>query len=203
MATERQIEANRQNALSSTGPRSDAGKARSATNAIMHGFTARRALLPGEDAEMLDTLNRLMVDKFGPHGPYEADLVATAASLIWRLRRVPVLEVALFHWTGRFASFPLPYNKSESSERPEEISSDTGWLVENLLTKDLLSKLTRYEVSLTNQLRRTMDELQKIAKKRADEQASDRKVVTFTADQAANTDAPYSVERLPRLPLAD
>ena len=86
MATERQIEANRQNALSSTGPRSDAGKARSATNAIMHGFTARRALLPGEDAEMLDTLNRLMVDKFGPHGPYEADLVATAASLIWRLR---------------------------------------------------------------------------------------------------------------------
>ena len=40
MATERQIEANRRNAALSTGPRSDAGKARSRGNATRHGMAA-------------------------------------------------------------------------------------------------------------------------------------------------------------------
>jgi hypothetical protein len=40
MATERQIEANRRNALLSTGPKSDDGKERSRGNAITHGLTS-------------------------------------------------------------------------------------------------------------------------------------------------------------------
>ncbi len=48
MATEKQIEANRRNAARSTGPKTDAGKARSRANATTHGLAAE---LPGADAE--------------------------------------------------------------------------------------------------------------------------------------------------------
>lgn len=40
MATEKQIEANRRNAAKSTGPRTEAGKARSRFNARRHGLAA-------------------------------------------------------------------------------------------------------------------------------------------------------------------
>ncbi len=43
MATERQIEANRRNAARSTGPRTEAGKARSRANATKHGLAAESA----------------------------------------------------------------------------------------------------------------------------------------------------------------
>ncbi|MGY4429440.1 hypothetical protein ACVWWO_001917 [Bradyrhizobium sp. F1.13.1] len=43
MATEKQIAANRRNAARSTGPRTMSGKARSRTNALLHGFAAALA----------------------------------------------------------------------------------------------------------------------------------------------------------------
>ena len=51
MASERQIAANRQNAKLSTGPTTADGKTASSRNAITHGLTASRGLLPGESAE--------------------------------------------------------------------------------------------------------------------------------------------------------
>ena len=45
MATERQIEANRRNAARSTGPTSEAGKARSRANAIKHGMAGASAMV--------------------------------------------------------------------------------------------------------------------------------------------------------------
>ena len=46
-------EANAANAQHSTGPRSANGKARSSTNALRHGLTAKQVLAPGELAEDL------------------------------------------------------------------------------------------------------------------------------------------------------
>jgi hypothetical protein len=47
----RQFEANRRNALRSTGPTSEEGKGRSRRNAVRHGLTAETVIASLEDAE--------------------------------------------------------------------------------------------------------------------------------------------------------
>jgi hypothetical protein len=49
MATQRQIEANRRNALKSTGPRTEAGRARSRLNALKHGLSRKLPPAQGTD----------------------------------------------------------------------------------------------------------------------------------------------------------
>ena len=60
MTSERQAEANRQNAQKSTGPRTPAGKAVVALNGIKHGLLSRESLIKGEsEAELVDFGKRL------------------------------------------------------------------------------------------------------------------------------------------------
>ena len=49
MTSEKQAEANRRNALNSTGPKTPEGKAAVSHNALRHGLLSRDILLPGED----------------------------------------------------------------------------------------------------------------------------------------------------------
>ena len=51
MTSDRQIEANRRNALKSTGPKTEAGKRTSRCNAVRHGLTAETVLSALENAE--------------------------------------------------------------------------------------------------------------------------------------------------------
>jgi hypothetical protein len=61
--SEKQLAANRANALKSTGPRTEAGKARSSRNAVRHAMLARSVLLRCESAERF----RVFVDRAGQH----------------------------------------------------------------------------------------------------------------------------------------
>jgi hypothetical protein len=51
MTTFRQIEANRRNALKSTGPNTETGKEHSRRNAVRHGLTVETVIGLLEDAE--------------------------------------------------------------------------------------------------------------------------------------------------------
>jgi hypothetical protein len=93
MTTVRQIEANRKNAKSSTGPQSDAGKTASRMNALRHGLTAETLLLlPGEDESEFTAFRDAQLEDLAPVGALEEQLAAEIVDLGWRLRRASRLE---------------------------------------------------------------------------------------------------------------
>ena len=82
----------RQNALRSTGPRTLAGRGRSALNALRHGLTAARVLLPGEEQSEFDALKEEAIESFQPQNFLESLLVERIVLAAWRLRRAARAE---------------------------------------------------------------------------------------------------------------
>jgi hypothetical protein len=97
MATEKQIAANRRNAQKSTGPKSDAGKAKAKFNALKHGMTADIAVLPFEDPNSYDQLREALIDHYQPANACEQMLVDLVVVNYWRLLRVRRVETAAFN----------------------------------------------------------------------------------------------------------
>jgi len=95
VTSERQIEANRQNAQRSTGPRTPEGKAKVAMNALKHGLTADRIVLANEDPEEFDAFRSAMLAALDPQDAVDEVLAERVVVNAWRLRRVPMLEAAL------------------------------------------------------------------------------------------------------------
>jgi hypothetical protein len=98
MTTERKRAANARNALRSTGPRTAAGKARSARNRITHGLLSREALLPGENREEFEALTEGFRKCFQPKGMYEEILVDIITREVWKMRRLGRVEVDILSW---------------------------------------------------------------------------------------------------------
>jgi hypothetical protein len=96
MTTFRQIEANRHNALKSTGPKTAAGKEQSRRNAVRHGLTAETVIGMLEDAEDYRQFEGAVISDYDAQSAVERELVLRLASLLWRLRRATTMETGLF-----------------------------------------------------------------------------------------------------------
>jgi len=92
MTTEKQIEANRSNALKSTGPQTPEGKAKVAQNAVKHGLTAECILIADENQEDFETFRDSMAESLQPEGAVESLLAERIVTAAWRLRRTIRLE---------------------------------------------------------------------------------------------------------------
>jgi hypothetical protein len=90
-----QVEANRRNALISTGPQTEAGKKRSRGNAVRHGLTAETVIVGLEDAEDYAAFELSVTADFDAQTAVERELVLRLASLLWRLRRTTAIETGL------------------------------------------------------------------------------------------------------------
>src|SRR5271155_3774084 len=95
MTSFRQSEANRRNALKSTGPATDAGKQRSRRDAVRHGLTAETVIRCLEDAEDYQAFEMSVTSGFDARTAVERELVLRLASLLWRLRRATAIETGL------------------------------------------------------------------------------------------------------------
>ena len=102
MATEKQLQANRQNALKSTGPKSAVGKMIASRNSTKHGFYSTDVLLPQEDREEFLRLARRLASAYGPSGVLEEELVKTIIETHWQLRRANLVDRELFQIYGSY-----------------------------------------------------------------------------------------------------
>ncbi len=91
-----QLAANRANALSSTGPRTPAGLAKSSMNALKSALTGRAVLLPTEDIEEYRNFLAGFQRDLKPVGPIESELVQVVVDSFWRSRRIQALEYTLY-----------------------------------------------------------------------------------------------------------
>jgi len=100
MTSLKQIEANRRNALRSTGPRSEDGKQRASQNAFRHGLTAETVIEPLEDPEDYKAFEQAVSEGYDAQTAVERELVLRLASLLWRLRRTASIETGLMQIEG-------------------------------------------------------------------------------------------------------
>jgi hypothetical protein len=91
----RQIEANRRNALRSTGPTTEDGKRRSRQNAVRHGLSAETVVEIIEDLDDYRGFEAAIIADYDARTAVERELVLRLASLLWRLRRATMIETEL------------------------------------------------------------------------------------------------------------
>ena len=118
MITEEKLEANRQNAQKSTGPKTEEGKARSSKNALKHGLTAEHVVLPNEDPEAFNELLDDWLDDAPNADSVERALIERSVRNIWKLRRVGQCEHAVLSKRVRHAI--LDFDRAEEL-RVEEL----------------------------------------------------------------------------------
>ena len=96
MATSAQIEANRPNAQHSTGPKTEAGKARSCTNRLSHGFTSSVLFIADEEREEINLLLADLHNEFQPATASEQILLEKIVQNQWlSLRAWRLQSIAL------------------------------------------------------------------------------------------------------------
>ena len=116
------IAANRANAQKSTGPRTEAGKARSRANALKHGLTGAGIALPGEDAAAIEVMFLQAQEEFAPATLAGMRLVRDVAALWVRQDRARQLETRALAARARRASIDFDRGRSDRAD----------WLLDNI-----------------------------------------------------------------------
>jgi hypothetical protein len=120
------------------GPKTAAGRARISQNAITHGISSTRPLLPGESSTAWAENHSAIVEALAPEGPVETALAERVAWAVWRLRRVTAYEQAAI------------------AERQHLDTASACWLP----SPHDIDKIVRYEAHLSRQLYLALHELE-------------------------------------------
>jgi len=160
MTIEKQREANRSNALKSTGPQTPEGKAKVAQNAVKHGLLAEHILIRDENREDYEAFRDTMADNLQPEGSVESLLAERIITAAWRLRRAVRLERDVIHSVvdskmHHRRLFP-GVHENELEPTSSSIAADT------IRNTDAYGKLSRYEAHLERSMYRALHELQRL-----------------------------------------
>ncbi len=142
MTTEKQNEANQENALLSTGPKTEEGKLIVSQNAIKHGIFTKELIIGDgdgkEDGKEYEELLQNLVAYFTPQGQLEATLVEKITVDFWRLKRVIRFETGSIRRTldhiieeyyGKTDYDDKPIHKSDTEldEEVAELREELSW----------------------------------------------------------------------------
>jgi hypothetical protein len=95
MSSQRKINSARTNGAKSHGPKTEAGRQKSARNALTHGFYASSIVLQQESPEQYQALLDAYIQQFQPDGPAELQLIEEMVAAKWRQRRLWAIETDL------------------------------------------------------------------------------------------------------------
>ncbi len=177
MAIDKQIEANRLNALKSTGPRTEAGRAVSRLNAYKHGLTGHLNVMTEEQKEARDTFMAGMVNSLKPADAIECQLAHSIADGYWRINRVSTIENNFL----AADAYNQELDRPAESEQPE-VNSALASALTFIKHPERFQLLTVYEMRLHRKVKLDLQQLREIqaarnaaeAKKAEQEQAANR-----------------------------
>jgi hypothetical protein len=172
MATENQINANRKNALKSTGPRTAEGKDVSSQNSIKHGLRAKRNVIKTENQDEFVLFHEKMIADISPDGAMEEMLAERIVSLSWRLKRAEhfqnaVIDALIEHGLhGASSGFGWTSDNRERATK-EAAAGDVDVMLGIVINHDFansktLDMLLSYERRIESSLYRTIAELKKV-----------------------------------------
>ncbi len=101
MATEAQINANRQNAQTSTGPQTEAGKSTASQNALTLGLYTRADYVKPEERDLYKEFCETLHTELHPEGLLEETFAAEITGASWRLRRCNAAEAELADYADK------------------------------------------------------------------------------------------------------
>ena len=104
MISDRQLEANRQNALQSTGPTTVDGVDAIKLNALRHGLRSVQTLVPGEDPDAWEAHRAAGVEDVKPVGVLELALAEQIAIKATCAGLIRFLKALLIGWNNRHIS---------------------------------------------------------------------------------------------------
>ncbi len=167
MTTPRQLHANRQNALKSTGPKTPEGKSTASQNSFKHGLLTSQNIIKGESQAEFDLHRDQIYEEYEPVGPIEKHLVQRIITLTWRLKRAIRAQTAALnsldytYKTSAVRDFDniLNPNKDNIPLPPDfELGKIT---VRDSANSKVLDNLLLQERRIENSLFRTIAELER------------------------------------------
>ena len=141
MATNDQINANRNNSKLSTGPTTPDGKATAAQNAFRHGLTAKNLLIHDHEKEDFQKFQEGHLRDLMPEGAIQWDFFDQILRCSWNLQKMDRMEKEYFEKNGMDAIF----NSEDKS----------------------FDRILRYRRMLSLELRRALEELRKLQTEQA------------------------------------
>ena len=180
-STSAQIAANQKNSQLSTGPTSEAGKAKSSLNAVKSGLTGRTVLLPGDDAALYQSHVSHFLESYAPAGDDERNLVQSLADTAWRLLRIPALEMGIYA-IGRL-EFAGSFPNEDEAVRKHLIEAQVFLAYQRQLNNLSIqeNRLRRQRDKDTAALRELQEKRKQRAKARLDSAA--RQYIRFVQEQ--------------------
>ena len=155
MTSDKQIQANRRNALKSTGPKTPEGKAAVRLNARTHGLRSQEVLLPTENEAAFTELSAHLRAELQPAGELENLLVDGIVAAHWRLRRLRRVEAGIF-----------VRELSRGFAQEADTETDAATLGMSFIRDgngaNAFSKLSRYETAIERSLYKALHELQRL-----------------------------------------
>ena len=186
--SEAQLEANRQNAQKSTGPRTEEGKKRCRINATRHGLTGQFHAFSYEDKRAFDEhCTNLMAD-FKPETYREKILAMSIAEDMWRLNRARALEnnIFAFGMSGEIADA----TDVDSAEGHAAACQARVWLADG----KNIQLLALYETRIRRNIEKNEKQLKELQTERKAAHAKALQEEILLAKLAISEGIPYHAE---------